>query len=410
MLALKLSLGGDYWDIQIYRGKLHLWRVDGSLLTLDWGRLVDSLAESAQSPFAVRLAFREGELLYGRSFDWLRREPEFYDFLLDAFGRQAQQELDLGASDLSPYVLDEQDNPLSELPIDSEIYNRNLYAVDDTGLWRMTASGTTRHAISTKPQRLFDGSLVSVRAKGNRLALAGAEDGVFEWDMREAAAPWSPRTHWEGPHIAQLSTRHCERADWAFSSIYGSSTLAGGFLVGFVWEEDDAPRFDGRTQVLRRVGEFDERTLLGRASGPRFTWASGEKIYAVSRQGMSASHFTQQELAHDPAKAVTTLGRVDLEEHAQPVGGGVAVFGTIVEYDDRLLVVGSDESVSMTPSPVTRWRVYPRALHYENHLHLILEDRVEIHAFVGDYFVPQEQKRFGLRYRSNRPTRRGELE
>jgi hypothetical protein len=120
---------------------------------------------------------------------------------------------------------------------------------------------------------------------------------------------------------------------------------------------------------------------------------------------LSAAHFTQKELAEGPSKAVTRLGTIDIEGQEPPIGGGVAVFGTIVEYDDRLLVVGSDESVALTPSPITRWRTYPRALHYENHLHLILEDRIEIQAYVGDYFVDQEAKRFGLKYQPNRQAR-----
>ena len=42
MQALKLTLPGDYWDVQIYRGRLHLWTMAGSILTLDWERLVES--------------------------------------------------------------------------------------------------------------------------------------------------------------------------------------------------------------------------------------------------------------------------------------------------------------------------------------------------------------------------------
>ena len=50
------------------------------------------------------------------------------------------------------------------------------------------------------------------------------------------------------------------------------------------------------------------------------------------------------------------------------------------------------------PGPITRWRVYPRSMNYENHLHVILDDRIEIYSFNHDYFLSQQEKEIGIQF------------
>ena len=43
MQPLKISILGDYFDCQIYRGRLYLWTFDGDLKVYDSNSLVKSL-------------------------------------------------------------------------------------------------------------------------------------------------------------------------------------------------------------------------------------------------------------------------------------------------------------------------------------------------------------------------------
>ena len=51
MQPLVLSIPGDFWDVQIYRGRLYLWHYDGRLSVYDWERLIE-LAYPKASPVA----------------------------------------------------------------------------------------------------------------------------------------------------------------------------------------------------------------------------------------------------------------------------------------------------------------------------------------------------------------------
>ena len=65
MQALSVIIPGDYWDVQIYRGRLHLWTMSGELTTVQWDDLINRLALSAESTFAspIRPRSRRGSLL-----------------------------------------------------------------------------------------------------------------------------------------------------------------------------------------------------------------------------------------------------------------------------------------------------------------------------------------------------------
>lgn len=70
------------------------------------------------------------------------------------------------------------------------------------------------------------------------------------------------------------------------------------------------------------------------------------------------------------------------------ISGSAAYFGNIVEFYDGLWVIRSDGEITKVNKPVTRWRIFPRSINYENQLHVILDDRLDIYSFNHDYFIP----------------------
>ena len=395
MQALKLTIPGDYWDVQIYRGWLHLWTMSGSLITIDWDRLVDGIAESAASALAVRLGFAHGTALYGDQVAPLRAEPEFREWMLQLFDSQAAQAVVVDPADIARATLDEQANPLHDLPVDTEIYERMLYAATSQGIWESSVGRRTIHPVSTRPTKLHDLPAVSMRARSRQLALAATGDGLFQLG-RDRYTPWSDRMRLSD-RMRQLSTRHCEKVDWAFSSIFASSTLSGGYLFARYWRSEVEEDGD----LLADGGVFGDDTIDGALNRPDVSWAQDEKIYTAGIRRLTSSHYTQKNVPDGIKAASTALGDIVLEDAIdRPIAGGSAAFGAVVEFDDRLIVVSSDETQSTIDGPVTRWRTYPRALNYENHLHVILEDRLEVLAFYGDYLVDQRQKKFGIEFRT----------
>ena len=78
------------------------------------------------------------------------------------------------------------------------------------------------------------------------------------------------------------------------------------------------------------------------------------------------------------------------------VSAGVAVFGTVMEFDNAIVLHLSNGKIKTIKGEPVRWRVFPRSRHYENHLHIIYDDRLEIWSFNHDYFVDQSAKRLGI--------------
>ena len=87
------------------------------------------------------------------------------------------------------------------------------------------------------------------------------------------------------------------------------------------------------------------------------------------------------------------------------INGGTAYFGNIIECENALVILQSNRKSLTIPGPITRWRVYPRSMNYENHLHVILDDRIEIHSFNHDYFLIQEEKEIGIQFRPEKHKR-----
>jgi hypothetical protein len=76
----------------------------------------------------------------------------------------------------------------------------------------------------------------------------------------------------------------------------------------------------------------------------------------------------------------------------------VAYFGVIVECENALVVMNDENEFFNIPDSVTRWRVYPRSIRYENHLHVISDSKIDIYSFNHDYFRSQEDKKIGIKY------------
>ena len=56
---------GRYWDSRIYRGRLHLFGMEGDILTLGWDALIGRLRVRDDLKLAARSAFQRSDFFYG---------------------------------------------------------------------------------------------------------------------------------------------------------------------------------------------------------------------------------------------------------------------------------------------------------------------------------------------------------
>ena len=192
------------------------------------------------------------------------------------------------------------------------------------------------------------------------------------------------------------SSEHCGECQWAFYSIYGSSLNGPGILASYLREEDESER-GGRRPVKHRkfdqlVSEQEIFSDFGETP-VHYSWAAQDKI-------CQAANGTIRVAKYEPwnkERPIQPHGSLPLDHHGEAVvSAKVALFGTVVEFDSGLVVLTSDGNRHRVAGEPVSWRVFPRSRHYENHLHVIYDDRLEVHSFNHDYLVDQRDKISGM--------------
>lgn len=395
MQPLKIIIPGNYWDSQIYSGKLYLFGIAGQLVTVDWERLISSWKINKNLKLALICAFLRSDYLYGEDLNFLFKDDEIKDVVEKKFKSLSDIDLHISKKNLNAFILGEQDNKFPFPHTDSEIYINNLFVSSQEGIHRASCNRKTKYPISTRSEKKWDAPVFSLSASYGSLALAAGDEGLYELKINP---------HFDDDNkITRLSDNNCVSCNWAFQSIYGSSFISSGFLAAF-----DKKRDDDESYKYERV--FDE--IISESNifhGNGFSWGVQDKFCQVGRNKIHVVRYNPW--FDEKNERLQDLGFIELERwKGDVVSGKNAVFGIIIECDNAIVIVPSKGSIFTIPGEPVNWRVFHRSKHYENQLHIIYEDRLEIYSFNHDYFVNQTEKRSGIQYFYSRTGRKMKLD
>lgn len=402
---ISLIVPGGYWDTQIYSGELTLFRDDGALVRLQWRTVVDHIADAnPEMQTGLRVAFRDGDMFYNESVRKILMDPQIAGPIKAQLHAAAGQKfaLEQRRLDTNSTV---GDSPLRFVPSDTETYYHTLFVAGEDGLFSVQRS-LDRYV----SKRHHDAPTFQVRASFDTTTLAAAagDDGLFEFPILTVANQKMPGSG------VQVSKQFCTACDWAFQSIVGWSTEAA-FLASYSDERD--PKTARRVRAKSAVYNLSEVFALvdeSEVDGANVVWGAREKIYRMTSDCIDVLDYDYRsarkhapeapgelgkQTSKDGQEYFDSRGRVDTRSSGAPeevVAVGTAPFGTIVEFDDRLVVMRSDGRTHTYEGEIVHWRVFPRSDHYSNQLHIIYEDRLEIVSFVHDYFVNQAKKLIGF--------------
>lgn len=379
----KITIQGSFLDCQIYRGWLYLWSFDGKLSIYNWNHIIESLCEDDMDKLAFKFAFQDGHFLYKQSSMELFSDTEFSSLLKTKFQRLEQLQLNLSEKELRRFLIGEMDTPSRRLPIDTEIYNSILYYCTEDGLFSANAHKTDGNPVSSRPSQLWDARILSIKAdKYPRIAISAGNDGLFELSL--AKTPLFSRHEQE---LQQIGNGHSSFANYSNLSVYSSSLIGKSYLALFNWEEDNG-------YIRKYSGTVDSEVIFG-DNGKDLSWAVDGKIFRVSKSGFNIIRFSNNDKSGLFTKQTDYNNIFD---GGDIIGGASAYFGNIVEFENSLSVILTDGNSLRINEPVTRWRIYPRSINYENQLHVLLEDRFEIYSFNHDYFISQVDKILGINF------------
>ena len=408
MQPVKITIKGDYYDCQIYRGRLYLWTFDGDLKVYNWNELVSSFIKKETDKIAMTFCFLDGNYLYKSSLIELFKDSDFKKLLLSKFTLIEKPKFEIKETELEKYLIGQQQTPTGILPTDTEIYSNKLYFIHEKGLF----SGSTHRAksekypVSSRPSKLWDCNLLTIKAnKYPQLALSGGDEGLFELNMATSLPSNLQRIEQKSP-IFQVSKNHSSFSNYSYLNIYNSSLVENSFLAMFKWNMTKDK--NDREKPLRDFDtNIDDHKIFGSKSKEHFiSWGIEDKLYKATNGGFEIIKFNNYANEEKGEKKFQALKQVNINAwKGKVVNGGTAYFGNIVECENALIVIQSDGQTFTIPGPITKWRIYPRSMNYENHLHVIFDDRIEIHSFNHDYFLNQAEKEIGIQFTAEKHRR-----
>ena len=396
MQPVTIKIQGNFYDSQIYRGKLYLWHFDGRLSVYDWDRLVRNIESDDYVSYVKELCFLDGSYLYHYDwFDRLLKDREINNLLKDKITQLTTKQFFVSKEELASVVIKEYDVPLGEMPLDTHIYNKKLYYTIDEGQFVSRLLSNDNPISATKrPTRIFDGRVVHMAVNNGRMAMSMLSDGLYERELFDFA-------HFYGNDIKRVTDRHSNFAYYNYSNIFNSSLVGESFLVYNSYDDGILQQFyrDERRVIDRTKAAFyGEESIIGRKIGS-IGWGFNDRIYYSNGKSISAVKFTgynKDDYFHILENNISINSAPD----EQIINAAVAYYGNIVEYMTKLVILQSDGGVFEISEPITRWRVFPRSINYENHLHVILDDCLCVFGFMHDYTSNDRNKIMGSYYKN----------
>lgn len=394
MNPAKIIIQGNYWDCQIYRGRLYLFTINGTIKTVKWNELIDSLQHDPFVGIALSYAYKNGRNLYHPELNDLFRDIEIRELLRTKFDSLSTKNYTISEEQLNEFLIAEQDSPFNELHTDSEVLSNKLYVLTHNSLESTSIhTKSKRYPVERTPKKHFDLYGFSIRAnKFARLAVSAGDDGLMEYNG-SSSYEWSSNS---AKRIVQVSDRHSSFADYSFLSIYNSSLAGDSFMSYFTWDENIRKK---RPERIKRA-EFNEDAIFKtQIDNSYLSWGSNEKIYRAVEGGLEMVRFNNY--AKNDDSIFSSPKFIPLQSwKGKVLSASIAYFGTVLHCENAVVVMLSDGTFYNIPGEISRVRIFPRSLNYENHLHIIQDEQAEIYSFNNDYFVDQKSKDFGFAYRA----------
>ena len=396
MLYLKLSIEGDFWNTQLYMGRMYLWFMDGKLSVYNWDELINLVnAKYSRLHYNIFTApFSDNKLINEIVLSHLKSSPIV--------------EVSLTLEEIESTKIQEIENPYKELPTSMDIFNKKIYAGLDKGFWALDIDNTTDRFINSKATKLWDNQIVNIKSSlDGRIAISAAEDGLFEYDqLGKNVINNAPKLVEKS--ITQLSEKYSSFADYIYSSLYSSSNYGESFLF-FITSDLFRRRYtpelynkwlDNNIYKLRNnfklnyKSEIKDSELLGDSIG--LSWGKGNKIVKASGNIVDIYELGPF-LESNDAPLIRQIKRVELYNwKGSVISGTISHFGVIIEAENALVIVNDSinlEHDSITiEGPVTNWKDFPKSKNYKYLLSVVFDDKISFYSFPDTYLTTKYEK------------------
>jgi hypothetical protein len=399
MQPLKLIIPGSFYDSLLYKGRLYLWDAGGEHITaIDWDKLVTSIEVTEGEKLPMVCGFKESNRLYKSQDELLYGDPDFRQLLTSKFASLADKGPRNVEAEVRACTLRVQPNPFMFPHSEAIAYYDIVYVASQAGVQNTSCSSKKAvNPIRTNPTTTWSGRATGIAPSYGHLAVCAGSEGLI--DVRLS------RDLFQRPEPEVLSTSPTTFAAWTYWCIFAGSFSSGAYLATFTEpgktplgeprpDRPESGRTDLRIDFVKTIGSAE---IFGTSM---FAWGRHDKLCQI--QDGHAAVVRHVPWAKEPEARFVPLGRVALgKTYGELVSADSALFGFVLEFDQGIKVLQSDNEVVAIPGEPVNWRVFPRSVSYENQLHILYDDRLEVWSFNNDYLVNQDTKIAGVKYNPN---------
>ncbi|MHA7066865.1 hypothetical protein, partial [Azospirillum argentinense] len=356
---------------------------------VNWDALIDSMTSgfSERDAFALSSAFRESNILYKKNVDKsdISACLENYQKIGFEFSEKILRE----------FTVKRLENAFPFPHASSAFYYDNIYIASSAGIH--SARYDHRDGdMPTKASKLSGIPAIEAWPSYGSLAVAAGEDGLFEFRLSAMGLSGEER---------QVSNQPCDQCEWMYQNIFAFSLDGHSVMAQYKPEPFDNANMFQNEEASQKIPDYN-RNIGNILSGDdvfsphakinkrkaNLVWGSQDKIYRLEGRQVSVFRSTKDYRTIKIGQFVTPSNNIE-----DLVSIRTSLFGVVFEFDRALIVVTSDgKTIKIDGEPVS-WKVFPRSRHYENHLHAIWDDRIDVYSFNDDYSVDQFRKLVGNR-------------
>ncbi|MBO1070675.1 MAG: hypothetical protein HEQ13_15475 [Dolichospermum sp. DEX189] len=429
---LKIIIPGEYYDSQIYDGKLYLWGANSSISVLNWNGLVENINIEDNLKLVLKFAIQYGDDLYN---NLLFQEPDIKDIILTKFKKLVKNPIEISHNLLVNHTVSEKDNPLPFPHADSSIHYKTVYVGSQSGISHFNSNSQLDEFSKIKTKKISDLPVLSLSASHLTLALAAGSEGLFDYYIGEKSN--------DKQHEPRCINEHNSNfVRWLYPSVFSSSYFDESYFADFKITKkrknkpresmisENQPRLLYNTEITREIENLDASIITSEKVEkqpetdtryfqklfsvneifetfdnnneknnqiPEITWGTHDKIYLVKKDHIQLAKCNPTK--RNEKQKFIDIGSVELEKTlTEIISADSSFFGIVLEQDDGLLIITSMGQYISLPGEPINWRVFPNSKNYTNQLHVIYEDSIHIYSFNHDFFVNQADKKIGISF------------
>ncbi|WP_312834056.1 hypothetical protein [Comamonas sp.] len=354
MNNINVKISGDYINSFIYSGLLFLVKSGGEIILFDWKRLVRKKVNNI----------------------------EHFEFINNCSKRIAEDFEDivfhLDEKEILDCVLDK--SSLDFWPSDFIIYSNILYFSGQNGVEAIGLDFDAKKFIEDNRKFIYSSRAYKLASAKNRgVAISAGINGVvlksIDKYLNDITAP-------------KFLEKNSVDIEWGASTLVVNSEFTSS--VDFF---EKMPIVNTRKMTKKQKDDFNA-LKISRSSEtemPGYSWSIGDRLFNINESNVKRSVISKEEGDEE-----FNIKKIDIKtekysfENFDSARSGS--FGCVVDLYDKIVLM-NDIGIKELGRNLTKWKVFPRAKNYVNHLHMIENDCLNIKIFARRDMI---SRKFGI--------------